>query len=624
MRIVLVLLFFFAATFSVYGGSLRNEFVSWDDSFLIVENPIVVSMNAKTIGKAFTSYDPELYIPLTFLSYQIDDFIGDGTPFMFHLTNLVLHTLNAILVAWVLFLLLGSGWLAVALGLMFAVHPLNTEAVLWASARKDVLSTFFFLGSILSYLYSFKKVNRRLLWVSIGLFVLGLLSKVMVVTLPVVLLLLDELRGRERNKSMLLDKIPYIFFATIFGVIAIFGKTGVLVSSTLWQKILVATKSTVFYIQKFLWPDGLSIVYPYTKSIEFSSPDFFVPFVITLAILFLSVFLWKRKRSWSIGILFFLVTLAPTFINFAKGGDFYFASDRYAYIPMIGLLILVGQLIREFFARAHTIRLIAARHRTVSAGFVCVLLILSGLSLKQSKVWQNSIALYVHALTLYPNARAMHNNLGMEQMLMGDLDESILSFNRALALSPDPKTKVNLAAAFVRKNRLADAESIYRDILRSDPAFAEAEYGLGNIEQKRGKFSEATLHYLKAIDIDPVYFNAYNNLGGVYLQQGEYENAVKILEKSIELKPSFVESSYNLALALMQLGQNVRAESILLKVTEMNPHDADALAHLATLLYDRNEIDSAAEYLQKSLSIDSSNPAAIDLVLRMKKDGYVR
>ncbi len=624
MRYALIIISFFAVTFCVYGGSLRNEFVSWDDSFLIVENPIVTSMNAETIGKAFTSYDPELYIPLTFLSYQIDDFIGDGTPFMFHLTNLVLHTLNAILVAWVLFLLLGSGWLAVALGLMFAVHPLNTEAVLWASARKDVLSTFFFLGSILSYLYSSQSSKRKIFWLSVALFVLGLLSKVMVVTLPLALLLLDEFRGRERSSSMLLDKIPYIFFAIIFGVIAIFGKTGVLVSSTLWQKILMATKSTVFYIQKFLWPDGLSVVYPYTKSIEFSSADFFVPFAITLAILSLTILLWKRKRSLSVGILFFLITLTPTFINFAKGGDLYFASDRYAYIPMIGLLILIGEIVREFLARAHTVASIAFRQRIVSVGCIGLLLCLATLSLRQSKVWRDSISLYEHALTLYPNARAMHNNLGMEQMLMGNLDDSILSFNRALALSPDPKTKVNLAAAFVRKNRLEDAESIYRDILRTDPAFAEAEYGLGNIQQKHGKFSEATAHYLRAIEIDPTYFNAYNNLGGVYLQQGDFLNAVNILEKSIELKPSFIESSYNLALALIQLKQNSRAEEILLKVIEMNPSDADALAHLATLLYEHNQIDAAAEYLQRSLSIDSSNPAAIDLVLRMKKDGFVR
>ncbi len=615
---------FFAVGLVIYGGSLRNEFVSWDDSFLIVENPIVSSMSKDAIRQAFTSYDPELYIPLTFLTYQVDHKIGGGGPLPFHLGNLILHILNSLLVAWLLFLMINSGWLAVALGLLFMVHPLNSEAVLWASARKDVLSTFFFLSSTISYLRYRTRGGERLLWISVGLFFLGLLSKVMVVTLPVVLLLLDELQRRPRKPSMILDKIPYAILAIIFGVVAVFGKTSVLVSSTYIQKTLMAAKSSVFYLQKFLWPSDFSVVYPYTKIIGFSSPDFYIPVLITLAICIAMALLWNRKRSVSFGLLLFFITLTPTFINFSKGGDVYFASDRYAYIPMMGLLFVVGILAASWLENAYTVRMIAFRQRSLALGFLAVITCFGFLSLKQSAVWRNSTALYEHALSLYPDSRAMHNNLGMEQMLSGDVDASILSFNRALALSPDPKTKVNLAAAFVRKNRLSDAESLYDDILKFDPVFAEAEYGLGNIEQKRGNSLPAIQHYRKAIEIDPVYFNAYNNLGAVYLQLGDYANAVKILEKSIELRPSFVESSYNLALALIQLKQTEKAEEILRDVVDTNPSDADALAHLATLLYDRDSIDDAAEHLQKALLIDSGNPAAVDLVLRMKKDGYVR
>ncbi len=615
---------FFAVGFAIYGGSLRNEFVSWDDSFLIVENPIVSSISKDTIKQAFVSYDPELYIPLTFLSYQLDHQIGGGAPLPFHLGNLILHVLNSLLVAWLLFLMIESGWLAIGFGLLFMIHPLNSEAVLWASARKDVLSTFFFLTSTIAYMRYRTSAVGKLLWLSVGFFFLGLLSKVMVVTLPVILLLLDELQGRPRGKSMVLDKVPYAVLASIFGIVAIFGKTGVLVSSTFSQKVLMATKSSVFYFQKFFWPDNLSVVYPYTQTISFSSPDFFIPFFIALAILFMTAILWNGKRAISFGLFFFFITLTPTFINFSKGGDVYFASDRYAYIPMIGLLVSLGILLASWLEDAHTVRLIAFRQRSLMLGFLALMVFFGSLSLKQSQVWRNSTALYEHALSLYPDSRAMHNNLGMEQMLSGDLDASILSFNRALALSPDPKTKVNLAAAFVRKNRLPDAEAIYHDILRADPMFAEAEYGLGNIQQKRGNTQLAVQHFLKAIEIDPVYFNAYNNLGAVYLQLGEYAHAVKILEKSIELRPSFVESSYNLALALIQLKQMERAEGILRNVVEINPGDADALAHLATLLYDRQSIDDAADHLQKALLIDSGNPAAVDLVLRMKKDGYVR
>ncbi len=623
-RQAVIVTLFFAVAVAVYGGSLRNEFVSWDDSFLIVENPIVTSMSKDTIKQAFMSYDPELYIPLTFLTYQADYKIGGGAPLPFHLGNLILHVLNSLLVAWLLFLMIESGWLSIGLGLLFMVHPLNSEAVLWASARKDVLSTFFFLSSTISYLSYRTKGKGRLLWLSIGFFFLGLLSKVMVVTLPVILLFIDELQRRPRNTSMILDKIPYAILAIIFGIVAIFGKTSVLESSTYIQKALMAAKSSVFYLQKFLWPSDLSVVYPYTKTIGFSSLDFCIPVLFILAICIGMALLWNRKRTVSFGLLFFFITLTPTFINFSKGGDVYFASDRYAYIPMIGLFLVVGILAAAWLEHAYTVRMIAFRQRSLTLGFLALVACFGFLSLRQSAVWRNSTALYEHALSLYPDSRAMHNNLGMEQMLSGEVDASILSFNRALALSPDPKTKVNLAAAFVRKNRLSDAEAMYDDILKSDPDFAEAEYGLGNVWQKRGDFSRAVQHYRKAIDIDPDYFNAYNNLGAVYLQLGDYANAVKILEKSIELKPEFVESSYNLALALIQLKQMERAEGILQDVVEINPGDADALAHLATLLYDRQSIDAAAEHLQKALLVDSSNPVAVDLVLRMKKDGYVR
>ncbi len=623
-QLALVTVFFFVVTFGVYGASLHNQFVSWDDSFLIVENPIVASMNEDTIKQAFTSYDPELYIPLTFLSYQIDHAIAGLNPLMFHLTNLIFHTLNALLVTWFLFFLLENGWLALSLGLLFAVHPLNSEAVLWAAARKDVLSTFFFFASAIAYLYGIDRSSRKLFWLSIFLFTLGLLSKVMVVTLPIVLLLLDAARGRSLNKKTLLEKVPYFLLAFTFGIIGIFGKTKVLVSSTLWQKILMAGKSIVFYLQKFLWPTGLSVVYPYTQSIEFTSADFAIPFALTLILLIATVLLWKRNRMASFALAFFVITLLPTFINFAKGGDLYFASDRYAYVPMVGLLLLVGVLLRAWLQTAYTVHSIALRRNASIAGSLIVLVFAAALSVKQPAVWHDSVSLYENALAFYPNARAAHNNLGMEQMLGGDVQESIRSFNRALAIQPDPKTKINLAAAYVRLGRLDDAEKIYREVLASDPDLAESEYGLGNIEQKRGNLSDAVQHYRKAIGIDPEYFNAYNNLGGVYLQMKDWTNAVAILKKSIELKPTFIESSYNLALALMQLGQNDRAEALLLHVLEMNPSDADALANLALLLYNRKNIDSAASYLQQSLAIDSSNPTAVDLVLRMRKDGYVR
>ena len=229
-KIILSLLgAFFALALLVYGASLTNEFVVWDDGLLIYENPIVQEISPWSITQAFTTYDPELYIPLTFLSYQIDYAIAGIEPFFYHFHNLVLHTLNAILILVCVYMLSRSKWIALFCGLVFLVHPVHTEAVVWASARKDTLSTFFFFGSLLSYLFYREKMchgepgrtmtegssldrarddtvslSHPLYLMSLGCFLLGLLAKVSVFSLPIILLLVDFRDKRKWGKGILM------------------------------------------------------------------------------------------------------------------------------------------------------------------------------------------------------------------------------------------------------------------------------------------------------------------------------------------------------------------------------------------------------------------------------------
>src|SRR3989338_4850543 len=174
----------FAALFIVYGHSLWNGFVNWDDGLLIYENPIVQEFSFRSIYTAFTSYDPELYIPLTLLSYQWNHVVGGLNPFVYHLTNLILHAFNALFVAWIALLLGKNKWIAAVTGLIFALHPLHTEAVVWASSRKDVLAAFFALLSIGLYLLYQESGDRRSYLGSLVMFLLALLSKVSVILLP--------------------------------------------------------------------------------------------------------------------------------------------------------------------------------------------------------------------------------------------------------------------------------------------------------------------------------------------------------------------------------------------------------------------------------------------------------
>ena len=619
-RCLVLCVCFFVMTGIAYGSSLNNEFVDWDDRMLIRDNPIVASFNLQTIKKAFTSYDPELYIPVTFLSYQIDHLIAGLDPFIYHFTNVVLHTFNALLVAWFLFLLLENGWIALGLGLLFALHPLNTEAAMWASSRKDVLSTFFFFGSLVSYLLGQQRQKQTLYWLSLLSFVVGLMSKVMIITLPIVLLLLDGARGKL-NKQSFINIIPFALFSVIFGVIGVMGKTKILVASTLWQKILMACKSTIFYLQKFFWPEGLSVLYPYTKNIEFI--DFAVPFFSTIILILVGLFLWKRNKLASFGILFYLITLAPTFLNFAKGGDIYFASDRYAYIPIVGVLLLLGIGMRYYTENASTVRSVRFRQRAGILFFIIILSTSTVLSNAQAHVWKNTESLFNHTLHYYKNSHTAYNNIGMVLYGRGETDAAIEHLQKAIQLKPDPLSWNNLAAAKVQKGLQAEAEKIYRDVLVMDPKSTDAHYGIGNLYQKQNKFQDAIQQYKKTLEIDPTYFNAYNNLGVVYIFLEDWKHAAEILEKSTKLKPGFAESQYNLGIVYLQMGETAKAEEAFRTTISINPRDADAYAHLAKILYQKKNIDETATYLKQALMIEPSNPTAFALLLEMQKDGYI-
>lgn len=605
----------------IYGSSLQHEFVSWDDDLLIVDNPNVKEISMTTIRNVFTTYDPELYVPMTLMSYQIDDAIGGGKPFTTHVANRFLHIANSLLVAWLLYALLKRGWLAIGLGMLFLIHPLNTEAAVWASSRKDLLSTFFFLSSLLTWL-QYRNVPARKRYIgSLILFLFALLSKVMAVTLPLVMILVDLLEGKGISRDSLREKAPFFALSLVFGIIALFGKTKVLVSSTSLEKLLVACKATVFYIMKFLAPYDLSVMYPYTRPITITSADFFVPAILILGALAL---LWKfssRSRIITFGVLFFAVTLLPTFTNFSKNGDFYIASDRYAYIPMIGLLILLGAGIRSWMDMPGGVRIRTSRRNSLLASTFCLFVLFGYLSTAQAAIWKNDLSLYEYVLSTYPNARAAHNNLGMEHYEKGDYAAAIKEFDLALAIRKDPKTQTNKAAALVGLGKLEEAKTMYETLLVSDPTLTDALFGIGNIYQRKGDFLRAAELYQKTLDIDPAYFPARNNLGIVYILRKDWDKAIETIQLVIAAKPERTESYYNLAGVYEEKGMKKEAEEMYRKSLELNPSDTDALSRLATLLYDRGEIDSAAPLLTKALALDSSHQTALSLVLRMRKDG---
>lgn len=606
-------------TLLVYGSSLGNSFVRWDDSMLIYENPIVREISWRTLKAAFTTYDPELYIPLTFLSYQLDHAIGGMHPFMFHFTNLVLHILNAVLVYALLALVFRScrsektmthSWIAFFIALLFALHPLHTEAVAWASARKDVLSTSFFLASIVSYLSWREAGGRVRYWGSVLLHFCGLLAKVMTLTLPVVLVLLDCFQGRKIKRRVLWEKAPYVILSGVLGVVGLFGKESALSASTFWEKFLMAPKSAVFYLQKMLWPSGLSVLYPYTGVVTIRSADFAVPLVLFLVLVYVAGWLWFRWRQASVGLWFFLITVTPTFLNFAKGGDMdrYFASDRYVYIPSIGIFLLFGVVLLQLHERVRWTK--TSRGAAWVTAALCVLL-LGYRSRVQAQLWGNTELLLQNVLRLYgDSSHVAHNNMGNVYRLRGDLPSALEEYKQALAIRPHSKTLANLGATYRRLHRYPEATVAYQKALELNPKNPEVSIGLGLVSLELGKFTDARKAFEQAIADDPRSEEAYVNLGAIAMHGGKTNEAIEHYRKALAANPYFAQAHYNLAVALSAEKRFEEAIREYETTLQGDPSLLAARINLGILYYSTGRHPDAIAQFRTVLQQDTDNVAA--------------
>jgi protein O-mannosyl-transferase len=600
---------FTAIMLVVYGKSLGNGFVRWDDGLLIYENPAVMEMTPGSLKRIFTTYDPELYIPLTLLSYQIDYQLGNGQPFLFHLENWFWHLLNGLFVAWLAYLLMKRKWIAVLTGLLFLLHPLHTEAVAWASGRKDVLSMFFFLATVIGYLYHRQNGSTLARRLSIIAFTLGLMSKGQILVLPAVLILLDLFRGQKFSKQMFTEKWPYFLLSIIFGAIGIYGKLRVAGASSLYEKVVMSFKSTMFYLEKLFWPDHFSLLYPYNESVTLASPDFYVPMVIVLVIVALCVLLWKKLPELWFGFAFYYLVLAPTFLNFAKGEDMgvYFASDRYPYVASVGVFLFIGLLITRMVRNA------SESKEQLTAGALSLLVVapLGVLAYNQSMVWENTQTLFANVIQHYPeSSHVAHNNLGNMYRLGKDLDRAIDEYNQALAIKPHAKTYANLGAAYRQQKKYTEAMTAYQKGITLTPGSKEAHFGLGIVYAELGQREKATEEYRKALTIDPKYEEAYTNLGSVLLAERKVDEAITQYQKALEVNKFFPDAQYNLAVALDAKGDIDGAIDAYIRAASLAPYSTAPLINLGILYAKKGDREASIRAFERVLRIDPNHKTA--------------
>ncbi len=621
--IILTIIGFFALTFAIFGSSINNNFVAWDDTALIYNNPAVKGFSAEHLKKAFTTFDPELYIPLTFVSWQMDYTICGLNPAIFHLGNVILHTLNALLVLAIVKRLTGKAWLGWLCGLLFAVHPLNVEAVAWASARKDVLSSFFFLGSITTYLRYRSRSNLMIYGVSIFLFLLALLSKVSVIMLPLSLLLIDWFQKRTIDRSLIIDKLPYFILSIVFGIVALFGKQEVLESTGLMAKILMAAKSTVFYLQKLIIPTDLTVMYPYNDPVLMTSMDFAVPALLICGLIALIIYLSFRWRPGAFGLAFFMVNLIPSFTNFAKGGEVYVASDRYAYIPSIGIFLIVGLALQWLITRAADKR---SLDRNIGIGAIAALgvIVTFGFAAHaQTAIWQDSETLFSDVSQKQPSAIAAHVNLGILARESGQLDKALEHIRAAAAIRKRIEVYTNFANIYKLQGRIDLATKEFEQAMVAFPTKPEPHVGLGIIYQEQGKNDAAIAEYKRAIELEPDYTVAYNNLGSLYEHLNHLPEAQAELKKALTVNPYFTEGHYSLGIIYERQKKISEAASSYQQALALNPMHTEAALRLSALYLQAGRNGEALALLKNILGYDPENEQAKAIIQEMVRLGIV-
>lgn len=560
-----ILLAILALTALVYlPGVVTHDFVSLDDLLLIVNNPKAHGISPELIWRIFTSYDPELYVPMTLLSYQIEYTIAGLHPFLYHLDNLLLHLGSVVLVFGILRRLTGHDDAALFVAGMFALHPLQAEAVSWAAARKDLLSGFLALLSLWMFLRYRDTGSTRFYWWSCGIFALALLSKVSVILLPFSIILLDGLSGDFRWRKGLREFGPFALIAALFGVIALFGKTLQLRELSMFVELLLAMKALTFYVWKFVLPVGLTVYHPQLVPVTIASTEFLGSIAAVAALTVLAVASRKRFPLATFGLAFAALAIAPSFSNFLKKDTLYFAADRYVYIGMIGLASALVTLLWPLLGKM--------TWRTRSGFFAMLLLLLSGASFAQARTWQGSTTLYERALRIHPGFSVALNNLGASTYAAGDVDRAVELYEQARLSDP------SLTAAY---NNLA---MHHRNSGDAERALQMIKTGLEQIPADRPPFDEEV--------------KAWNILGLLLDERGMREEALAAYRKAVERAPHSRDAHYNLAVTLQKHRILPAAREHFLIYLAMAPGDIDARYRLAAAEAEMGMLPEAARNLR--------------------------
>src|SRR6266446_3003280 len=625
-------------TWTVFGQTLRHDFINYDDNTYIYENPNIVSgLPRPAILWAFTHAHAGNWHPLTSLSHMLDCQVYGLNAGGHHFTNVLLHTLAVVLLFLFLQQITSAPWRSAFVAAVFAIHPLRVESVAWIAERKDVLSGVFFMFTLLAYARYVSGERSLLRYLLVAFFfALGLMAKPMLVTLPWVLLLLDywplcrfgsHSLGNDANyfarrstfSRLVAEKIPLFLLSLLSSLLTWWAQRAYMRSTTEIPLVLRAQNAIVSYVRylrQLLWPADLAPFYPHPQA---TLP---LPLVIAAAALLVAisavVLCFGRKRPYLItGWGWYLIMLLPVIGLVQVGAQA--LADRYTYLSQIGIVLAITWIAADATAGIRQLQ------RFVAFTAVAVTVTLAWCACHQTRYWRNSESLWLQTLAVTENNDLAHNNLGEVWSRNGRVDDAIHEYQAALKITPEsPVARNNLGLALLKQGKVAEAIQEFRRVLSRDPQNIKGRFNLADALLRSGRATEAVAECEKALAIEPDLAQGHLDLGHALMRAGRLAEAIAQFKIALQLQPRYAHARNSLAAAFaanQQWGEAIRCWR---ETLEINPNNVAAQSGLAWTLATapdptlRNGAEALAISQHLSQTTDASNP----MLLRVLAAAY--
>ncbi|MBN2773495.1 MAG: tetratricopeptide repeat protein, partial [Prolixibacteraceae bacterium] len=575
----------------------------FDDVVFIINNAFIRNFSWEGIKTIFSNFSDINYAPVTDLINSVIYKLSELNPAGFHITSVVFHLINIVLVFWFVKLLNKNWQLAAITALLFGIHPMQVESVAWASGGSNLYSTAFFLFSLICYLSYLQQNKKAFYIISLLSFIISLLSKSSVIMLPLVLILIDYFKNRKTTLTSIFEKIPFFLISLGAGILAIkFRSTGTafnyLDEYSILERVVFAGYGFISYLINTVLPIKLSAFYPYPENIPV---HYYLYLIILIGLIVFTIYSrrYTRKIIFSIGffaaMIFIVLQLLPT--------GRAIMADRYFYLPSIGIFYLAAEGFNLLWNK---------RQKTVSIIVLGIFAVFFSINTHAGgKIWKDNLSLWDDVIKKYPTVYYAYYNRGHFYMEENKNQEAIDDYSKAIGLKPDYiEAYVNRGYVLMNTGQYEQALNDLNKAVEIDPEYINAYIHRGNVLMDLKEYNKAYDDFSKVISLNPDYTDAYVNRGNVLRDMVRFDEALKDYEKAIQLQPGKAIIYFNRGSLFMKAEDFEKAQSDFNKAIELKPDYEKAYNNLGSILFNQKNYIEAIDIYSKLIKINPNHAVA--------------